>query len=72
MHKLEDDYYYLLGRKMAIVEFNGKIPRTLPHGITTSQMADWRLGYNEMHEGLHWRRKPVKEQSDNDGVKNAS
>jgi len=62
MNKPKDDYYYRLGRHMAVIEFNDRIAKTQPSGINIGQMADWTRGYAEMAKAINWQRKSVKEQ----------
>jgi len=49
MNKPKDDYYYRLGRHMAVIEFNNKIPKlTQPSSLNVDQMAGWTRGYSEI------------------------
>ena len=54
MDKLHDDYYYRLGRHMALIEFNSHIEKTIPVGISSQQMAEWKRGYDVMADSLFW------------------
>ena len=60
MDKLNDDYYYRLGRLQAGSEQNNLIIKSQPIGVTIRQRQDWIQGYSEMTSMLSWRRKPVK------------
>jgi hypothetical protein len=60
MDKLNDDYYYRLGRLQAGIEQNDLIIQSEPIGVTFRQKRDWIQGYSEMASMLSWRRKPVE------------
>ena len=60
MDKLNDDYYYRLGRLQAAIEQNNLIIKSQPIGVTVRQRRDWIQGYSEMTSMLSWRRKPVQ------------
>ena len=59
MDKLNDDYYYRLGRLQAAIEQNDLIMKSESIGLTVRQKRDWIQGYSEMASMLNWRRKPI-------------
>ena len=63
MESDHDDYYYRLGRHMAVIERDNRITKNRLDGITTQQFRDWVQGYNDMDAMFDWRRVSIKEQN---------
>ena len=61
MERLLDDYYYRLGRHMAVIERNNNVITTQLDGITLLQRRDLMQGYNDMVAMFDWRREPIRE-----------